>query len=96
MKAFKKVFRGLPDPRADNARHDLLEVLIIALAATLCGADSCAEMAEFGQSKEGFLRVLLRPASPATIPSAGCSACSSRKPLRRCSGDSSRGLRQGQ
>jgi predicted transposase YbfD/YdcC len=60
MKAFKRVFRGLPDPRADNARHDLLEVLFIALAATLCGADSCAEMAEFGQSKEGFLRVLLR------------------------------------
>jgi predicted transposase YbfD/YdcC len=60
MKAFKKVFRGLPDPRADNARHDLLEVLIIALAATLCGADSCAEMAECGQSKEGLLRVLLR------------------------------------
>lgn len=60
MKAFKKVFRGLPDPRADNARYDLCEVLFIALAATLCGADSCAEMAEFGQSKEGFLRVLLR------------------------------------
>jgi predicted transposase YbfD/YdcC len=60
MKAFKKVFRGLPDPRAGNARHDLLEVLFIALAATLCGAESCAEMAEFGQSKEGFLRLLLR------------------------------------
>jgi hypothetical protein len=46
-------------PRADNARHDLFEVLFIALAATLCGADSCAEMAEFGQSKEGLLRLLL-------------------------------------
>jgi predicted transposase YbfD/YdcC len=60
MKAFKRVFRGLPDPRANNARHDLCEVLFIALAATLCGADSCADMAEFGQSKEGFLRTLLR------------------------------------
>jgi predicted transposase YbfD/YdcC len=60
MKAFKRVFRGLPDPRADNARHDLCEVLFIALAATLCGDESCAEMAEFGQSKEGFLRLLLR------------------------------------
>jgi predicted transposase YbfD/YdcC len=59
MNAFKKVFRGLPDPRADNARYDLLEVLFIALTATLCGADSCAEMAEFGQSKEEFLRLLL-------------------------------------
>jgi predicted transposase YbfD/YdcC len=60
MKAFKRVFRGLPDPRAGNARHDLFEVLFIALAATLCGADSCSEMAEFGQSKEGFLRLFLR------------------------------------
>jgi predicted transposase YbfD/YdcC len=60
MRTFKRVFRGLPDPRADNARHDLCEVLFSALAATLCGADSCAEMAEFGQSKEGFLRALLR------------------------------------
>lgn len=60
MKAFTKAFRRLPDPRADNARHDLCEVLFIALAATLCGAESCAEMAEFGQSKEGFLRLLLR------------------------------------
>lgn len=59
MKAFKRVFRRLPDPRAANARHDLCEVLFIALAATLCGAESCAEMAEFGQSKEGFLRLLL-------------------------------------
>lgn len=60
MKAFERVFSRLPDPRADNARHDLCEVLFIALAATLCGAESCAEMAEFGQSKEGFLRLLLR------------------------------------
>jgi predicted transposase YbfD/YdcC len=60
MKAFKRVFQGLPDPRAGNVRHDLCEVLFIALAATLCGADSCSEMAEFGQSKEGFLRGFLR------------------------------------
>jgi hypothetical protein len=54
MKAFTSVFRRLPDPRAGNARHDLCEVLFIALAAMLCGAESCAEMAEFGQSKEGL------------------------------------------
>jgi predicted transposase YbfD/YdcC len=60
MGRFKKVFRRLPDPRADNARHDLLEVLFIALAATLCGADSCSDMADFGQSKEGLLRIFLR------------------------------------
>ncbi|SDR63608.1 Predicted transposase YbfD/YdcC associated with H repeats [Rhizobiales bacterium GAS113] len=60
MDKFKKVFRQLPDPRAANARHDLLEVLFIALAAMLCGAESCADMAIFGQSKQGLLRLFLR------------------------------------
>jgi len=60
MQKFKKAFGRLPDPRADNARHDLLEVLFIALAATLCGAESCLDMADFGRSKEGFLRLFLR------------------------------------
>lgn len=60
MKEFKKAFRRLPDPRAGNARHDLLEVLFIALAAMLCGAESCSDMADFGQSKEELLRLFLR------------------------------------
>src|ERR1700732_440694 len=60
MQKFKKAFGRLPDPRADNARHDLLEVLFIALAATLCGAESCSDMADFGHSKEGLLRLFLR------------------------------------
>src|ERR1700716_3042809 len=60
MEKLKKVFRRLPDPRAANARHDLLEVLVIALAAVLCGAETCSDMAEFGQAKEGLLRLFLR------------------------------------
>src|SRR6201988_2716767 len=60
MQRFKTAFQRLPDPRADNARHDLLEVLFIALAAVLCGAEGCSEMEEFGQSKEGLLRLFLR------------------------------------
>jgi len=59
MRKFKKAFRQLADPRADNARHDLLEVLFISLAAVICGAGSCSEMEEFGRSKEGLLRLLL-------------------------------------
>jgi predicted transposase YbfD/YdcC len=60
MERFKKAFRGLADPRASNARHDLLEVLVIALAAVLCGAESCADMADFGRAKEALLRQFLR------------------------------------
>jgi len=60
MQKFRKAFGRLADPRADNARHNLLEVLFIALAATLCGAESCSDMEEFGQSKEELLRLVLR------------------------------------
>jgi predicted transposase YbfD/YdcC len=60
MGQWAKIFRRVPDPRADNARHELLDVLFIALAAVLCGAESCADMADFGQSKEGLLRLVLR------------------------------------
>src|ERR1700747_1774178 len=60
MRRFKKVFRDLPDPRAPNAQHDLLEILVIALAAVLCGAKGPTDMALFGRSKEKVLRQFLR------------------------------------
>jgi predicted transposase YbfD/YdcC len=60
MRRFRKAFRSVPDPRAANARHDLLEIVFVALAAVLCGAMSCSEMEEFGHSKEGLLRQVLR------------------------------------
>jgi predicted transposase YbfD/YdcC len=60
MGKFKKVFRRLRDPRADNASHDLLDVLFIALAAVLCGAEGPSDMERFGRSKEFLLRGFLR------------------------------------
>jgi predicted transposase YbfD/YdcC len=60
MHQFRNAFRSVRDPRAENARHDLLEILFVALAALLCGAASCAEMEEFGYAKEGLLRLVLR------------------------------------
>ena len=60
MGAFKSCFGELADPRAENARHDLVEILFIALAALLCGAEGCADMADFGRAKEGLLRQVLR------------------------------------
>src|SRR6202161_42763 len=60
MEKFRSIFREVPDPRADNARHDLVDILVIALAAVLCGAEGCADMAEFGCAKQGLLHQLLR------------------------------------
>lgn len=59
MGDFFVIFESVPDPRDINARHDLREILFIALAAMLCGAESCVEMAEFGRNKEALLRKIL-------------------------------------
>ena len=59
MQKFRKIFRGLPDPRAANACHDLLDIIVIALAATLCGAKGATDMALFALSKEKLLRQFL-------------------------------------
>lgn len=60
MGNFITIFSELSDPRASNAQHNLLEIVFIALAAVLCGAEGCADMADFGRAKEGVLRQVLR------------------------------------
>jgi predicted transposase YbfD/YdcC len=58
---FLECFEGIEDPRASNARrHDLHEVLLIALCTLLCGGESCVDMADFAREREGFLREFLR------------------------------------
>ncbi len=60
MEDFVGCFAGVDDPRRPNARHNLHELLIIALCTVLCGGEDCSDMALFGQSKEPFLRQFLR------------------------------------
>ena len=57
--ALAAMFAGVDDPRAENARHPLSEILFIALAAAICGAQDCSDMALFGRSKELILRRFL-------------------------------------
>lgn len=59
MERFAEIFATLPDPRADNALHDLTELLFIALLATLCGATSCSDMALFARMKFYLLEPML-------------------------------------
>jgi predicted transposase YbfD/YdcC len=56
---FAECFSDLVDPRKKQARHDLTEMMFIALLATLCGATTCCDIALFGQSKEALLRTML-------------------------------------
>jgi predicted transposase YbfD/YdcC len=58
---FIEYFADLPDPRCDNSqlRHELIDIVAIALCAVLCGAESFVEMEEFGQAKETWLQTRL-------------------------------------
>src|SRR5262249_15977737 len=40
--------------------HALLQILLIAFLAMLCGAQHCSEMAEFGRAKLKFLKRFLK------------------------------------
>jgi predicted transposase YbfD/YdcC len=51
---------AVPDPRMERTRaHPLVNILVIALLAILCGADSFASIEAFGRSKKEFLASLL-------------------------------------
>jgi predicted transposase YbfD/YdcC len=60
MQLFLTAFESVPDPRAENVRHGLVEILLIAFLAVLCGAQHCSEMAEFGCAKFKFLKRFLK------------------------------------
>lgn len=55
MERFVECFGDIEDPRAANARHDLYELLFIALLASLCGAETCEDYSVFGQSRRDLL-----------------------------------------
>jgi hypothetical protein len=59
MQIFLTAFDDIPGPRADNARHEFRELLVIAFVAMLCGATTCAGMAAFGRAKERLFRDFL-------------------------------------
>jgi predicted transposase YbfD/YdcC len=68
MEGFRTCFADLVDPRRGNAqRHELDEIVMLALLAMVSGAETCVDMALFGRSKEALLRRFLR--LPGGIPS---------------------------
>jgi hypothetical protein len=53
-------FSKLEDPRTGSAkRHDLREMILIALCAVMCGADSGVDVAEWGEDHEDWLKEYL-------------------------------------
>lgn len=50
MEVILTILREVRDPRDINARHDLSAILFVSLAATLCGAKSCVDIADFAEA----------------------------------------------
>src|SRR5205085_5824091 len=64
----------VPDPRLDRTKlHQLVDILVIAVCATICAAESWEEIAEFGQAKERWFRKFLAlPNGIASPDTFGC------------------------
>ncbi len=61
-------FASLLDPRVERTkRHQLLDIILIAICAVICGADGWVEVAAFGKTKQQWLKRFL--ALPNGIPS---------------------------
>jgi predicted transposase YbfD/YdcC len=53
-------FSVLIDPRIERTqRHRLIDILVIALSAVICGAEHFTEMEAFGKAKEDWFRTFL-------------------------------------
>ena len=56
MEGFRAIFQGVDDPRRINAtKHDLIEMLVIALLTTLSGKSSCNSFAWYAKYNCEFL-----------------------------------------
>ena len=60
-------FSGLHDPRKYNVRHQLLDIITIAICAVICGAETWTQVQAYGNSKKQWLEQFLP--LPEGIPS---------------------------
>lgn len=61
-------FAPLPDPRMKRTRkHELIDMIVIAICAVICGADGWVQVAEFGRAKRKWFETFLE--LPNGIPS---------------------------
>jgi len=62
-------FSSLPDPRVHTKKneHKLIDIIVVAICAVVCGADSWSEIAQYGIAKQEWLMTFLQ--LPNGIPS---------------------------
>ena len=57
--AFEEHFAGVSDPRRRKVAYPLVNILMIAVCAVLCGADDFVAIAHFGRAKKKFFKKFL-------------------------------------
>ena len=66
---FRQHFASLPDPRVPRCRrHELIEILAIALLSMLCGGRGWEDMQDFAAAKQDWLKERLGITLPGGIP----------------------------
>lgn len=68
LHSIDKHFSKLEDPRRDNRRHQLIDIITIAICGVICNADTFDHIAEFGRAKYKFFKKFLM--LPHGVPSA--------------------------
>ena len=64
----EKYFGGLKDPRVERTKeHNLIDILVIAISAIICGANDWEAVAEYGRDNQAWFKTFL--ALPNGIPS---------------------------
>ena len=64
----EEYFSELKDPRIDRSKlHKLIDILVIAICAVICGADTWEDVEAFGQAKQAWFERYLE--LPNGIPS---------------------------
>jgi len=60
LASIEACFGELPDPRVqERCDHKLLDIIMIALCAVICGAEGWTEVETFGRTKAGWLKQFL-------------------------------------
>src|SRR5438034_3784679 len=62
--SLEESFQSIQDPRIDRTKlHKLIDIIIIAICAVICGAEGWEEIEEFGKEKQEWLEGILELAN---------------------------------
>jgi predicted transposase YbfD/YdcC len=55
-----RYFENITDPRRENKRHKLIDIITIAICAVICNADNYEQIYEFGKAKYKWFKKFLK------------------------------------